>query len=212
MYLAIDPGFKNLALCILNSSKEIQLWNVYSMIEEENITCDSLKKNGDPCGKKCSVVWNKISSCKTHCPKGATFKQIKKSKVKFLNLQVLTRKILTKLSKIYDENKEIFDNLKKVAIELQPKINQRMKFISHIIFCKIIDIVPDTCNVSFVSASKKLKDCDKKEKCSYAKRKKLSIKKVQEILKEKNIENLNFNSSNKKDDLADAFLMCNNLI
>jgi hypothetical protein len=64
-------------------------------------------------------------------------------------------------------------------------------------------------HIEFISASNKLKDCDAKDKQTYADRKKLGISKCLEALtiNEQLNEHVDyFNKHKKKDDLADSFL------
>jgi hypothetical protein len=64
-------------------------------------------------------------------------------------------------------------------------------------------------NIEFISASNKLKCCEKKEKTKYSERKKMGIEKCLEIITNDITYNEHityFNLHKKKDDLSDSFL------
>lgn len=240
MILAIDIGIKNLSLCCIESqnandmlSYNICLWNVYDTINEQDHLCQSKKKNGDLCNKKCLYKWydnNKqtIYCCKTHFPKHLLPPQkenlFKKRLINDYLLQDIAKIVLKKLQEIYDSHKELFDQITNIIIELQPKINQKMKFISHIIYGKLVELYYDKkTTVRFVRAAQKLKaytgpfiEC--KLKSSYAKRKWLSVQYVRWFFENKFSENQkqiwlqHFENHTKKDDLSDTCLMAINFL
>jgi hypothetical protein len=237
MILAIDIGIKNLSLCCINSENKdlstykIHLWNVYDTINEQDHFCESNKKKGDLCNKKCLYKWTNnekktIYCCKTHFPKNLL--PIKKEnlfKKRLVNdylLQDIAKIVLTKLQEIYDTNRNIFDQITTIIIELQPKINQKMKFISHIIYGKLVELYYNTkTTVRFVRAAHKLKaytgpflEC--KLKSPYAKRKWLSIQYIRWFFEnkfskdQKDMWLQHFENHTKKDDLSDTCLMAIN--
>jgi len=219
----------------MNSLEEnlynIHLWDVFNTLDTEDYQCQALKKNSEKCGKTCTYKYKKqdelIYSCKTHFPKDITIKNeniYKKKLVDSYLLQDIAKIVLTKLQSIYDENKELFTSITSIIIELQPKINQKMKFISHIIYGKLVELYYDTkTTIRFVRAANKLKaytgpQLECKLKGDYAKRKWLSVQytnwflenKVSQQEKEKWM--LHFNNHKKKDDMGDTFLMAINAI
>lgn len=227
--LTIDVGLKNLAMCIMDNNYHIHLWDVYNILEEEDINCHGSIKN-KPCHYKCHYKYpnennDVLYSCKTHFPKSMKELKntylIKQKKVKDYLLQDITKKIMESIDTIFHNNKEIFDKLTTICIELQPKVNQRMKFTSHIIYAKFVDlyknyspIVP----IKFIRASQNLQSykgpvVECKLKSAYAKRKFLSVAYVKWYL-ESNILNNEFNNNkqllekllthSKKDDLCDV--------
>jgi hypothetical protein len=248
MILSIDIGIKNLSLCCINydnktdmQSYKIELWNVYDTLDTEDHFCSGLKKNGDICGKRCAYKYSGLPSidiigkgadivfcCKTHFPK--TLLPLKKEnhfKKRLVNdylLQDIAKIVLTKLQDVYDTNIHIFNKITNIVIELQPKINQKMKFISHIIYGKLVELYYNTSTtIRFVRASQKLKaytgpllEC--KLKGTYAKRKWLSIQYARWFLENRFSESQrstwipHFENHNKKDDISDTFLMCINAI
>jgi hypothetical protein len=239
--LSIDIGIKNLSLCCINydtktdmESYKIQLWNVYDTLDTEDYFCNGIKKNGDLCKKKCAYKYNNISTselifcCKTHFPKNLLpLKKENHFKKRLINdylLQDIAKIVLTKLQNIYDDNLEIFNQINSIIIELQPKINQKMKFISHIIYGKLVELYYNTSTtIRFVRASQKLKaytgpQLECKLKGTYAKRKWLSIQYARWFLQNRFSESQrttwtpHFENHNKKDDISDTFLMCINAI
>ncbi len=243
MILSIDIGLKNLAMCIMSCSKvgdystyEIKLWNVYNILEENaqsSLQCDSKLKNGKTCGKKCGYKYfinNECKhSCKTHFPKtlvkdGVIEKKftIKQKKISDYLLQDIARSVLQRVTEIHQQNKQTMDNVTKVVIELQPKINNKMKMISHLIYGKFVELFLDKpkTTIRFVSASRKLKAYDGPNvqctlKTAYAKRKFLAIQYTTWFLNTKFSDQCKewitlFQASPKKDDLSDTFLMAIN--
>lgn len=238
MILSIDVGLKNLSYCVVNCSDKrdistysIYLWEVVNILnnEEEDNKCESVQKNGNICNKKGSYKYiesdNTIYCCKMHFPKRIKIKKnnnIKKKKVKEYGLQEITKTIISKIQKIYNDNIIIFKEISDIIIELQPTCNQRMKFISHIIYGKYTELyINKEIKINFIRASSKLKmysgpyiECKLKSK--YAQRKWLSIEYCKWYLENKfNDEQrdkwlLFFKSCKKKDDLSDCFLYCIN--
>lgn len=233
MILTIDIGIRNLAMCIMScidaklmNTYKIELWEVYNTLDSDDYHCMSLMKNGKICNKKCSSQYNnsdnKIFCCKAHFPKTISYEKTNIFKKKIINdylLQDIAKVILSKIQEIYDNNIIIFNQLTQILIELQPKINQKMKFISHILYGKFVELFKDNnVTIKFVRASQKLKAyigpeiiCDLKN--AYAKRKYLSIQYTKWFLENK------FNQEQKEiwlslllktskpDDKTDTFLM-----
>ena len=121
------------------------------------------------------------------------------------------------IDEIFGVNKDIFTNISKILIELQPKINNKMKFVSHIIYGKFVELYKEypSVQIRFVRATQKLKcyngpivECTLKGE--YARGKYLSVKYVEWLLQrygdnEKNWKSW-FDSLSKKDDAADCML------
>jgi hypothetical protein len=241
--LTIDIGLRNLALCAMESPKRnaapetcrILFWKVINTLESdsENHVCASLNKNGTVCGKKCCLKYTLSHSlpvpevfytCKRHFPKGqpiTTANKIIVKQVKDYQLQDIAEKVLAAVQQVYSEL-HFRGALTKVLIELQPKINNKMKLVSHIVFAKLIDLTRQEglrVPIRFVRAAKKLKAYKGPEvacalKGSYARRKFLSIKYTEYmLLNQWNNANKDewlpfFNTHTKKDDLSDTFLFC----
>jgi len=238
--LSIDIGLRNLALCIMNATDKtklntykIELWNVYNTLDSDDYICNGIQKNKKICGKKCSYKYNDNSNgnviycCKMHFPKEikVTTKNIfKKKLIDSYLLQDIANIVLLKIQEIYDENIILFNKLKNVVIELQPKINQKMKMISHIIYGKLVELLRhQKTTIRFVRASQKLHaytgpviECKLKGK--YAQRKWLSIQYTKWFLENKFSKEQKekwltfFESKLIKPDMADTFLMAINSI
>lgn len=239
--LSIDIGIKNLSLCCIDydnktdmESYKIELWNVYDTLDTEDHFCKGIKKNGSICGKRCAYKYKDDNKedldfcCKTHFPKNMLpLKKENHFKKRLINdylLQDIAKIVLTKLQTIYNENIEMFQQISSIIIELQPKINQKMKFISHIIYGKLVELYYNTSTtIRFVRASQKLKaytgpQLECKLKGTYAKRKWLSIQYTRWFLEnrfslsQKTFWLPHFENHTKKDDISDTFLMCINAI
>ena len=242
MILAIDIGIKNLSLCCMNSENsqdistyKIHLWDVYDTLEEKTYLCQSKKQKGDDlCNKKCLYKWSNketkqvVHCCKIHFPKELLpIKKENEFKKRLVNdylLQDIAKIVLKKFQEIYETNIDIFNQLTTIIIELQPKINQKMKFISHIIYGKLVELFYDKkTTIRFVRAAHKLRaytgpiiEC--KLKSLYAKRKWLSIQYANWFLEnkfsldQKEYWLKQFESHLKQDDMSDVFLMCINAI
>ena len=242
MILSIDIGIRNLSLCIMSSTNKtdletykIHLWDVYDTLDSEEYTCNGIQKSGkrkgEVCGKKCgykyTVEGNVFHCCKVHFPKTIKITKANVHKVKLIKdylLQDIAKIVLSKVQDIYDSNKILFDKLEHIIIELQPKVNANMSFVSHIIYGKLVELF---CNkkttIRFVRASQKLKaytgpliEC--KLKGAYAKRKWLSVQYAKYFLEKKfNKEQkdkwlLIFESKTVKPDMGDTLLMAINRI
>jgi hypothetical protein len=128
------------------------------------------------------------------------------------------------VQQIYDENETIFKQLNTIHIELQPKINQKMKMTSHVLYGKLVELYKDTkTSIKFVRAATKLKaytgpyiEC--KLKGAYAQRKWLSIQYTKWMLQNQfSIDERNkwihvFDTHTKVDDMSDTALMAINAI
>lgn len=232
--LAIDPGIRNLAMCIMsgtNENLEIELWNNYNVLEDDDHKCVSLQKNGNVCNKKCSMKFVSDElitfTCKTHFPKDITpnrNNKYKKKNIKNYLLQDIAKHFIQEVNKIHELNKELFSTIDCVIIELQPKINQKLKFISHLLYGKLTEIFMGTeTTIRFTAAKNKLKaytgpviEC--KLKGAYAQRKWLSVQYTKWFLENKLcIEQRDIwmpvlLEGTKSDDKSDVFLYCHNSI
>ena len=240
MILAVDTGIKNLSFCVMSaddnkcmSSYKIHLWDVYNTVDSHQL-CSTVQKNGKICNKKCSFKVKNIDIvnidnddfyCKSHLPKDVKSSKYSPKKVNDYLLQDIAKNMIEKINTIYSENIELFNKLDTIILELQPSINSKMGFISHIIFGKLVELMIDTkCIIKFVRASQKLKaytgpEIECKLKTPYAKRKWLSVRYTRWIIENKFSEEQkeiwleDFNKCNNKlDDRSDTFLYCvNNL-
>lgn len=227
--LCCDPGLRNLSLCIMNSEYTILLWDTFNILDGDDYHCKSFFKNGKLCNRKCTMKYqnqNKefIYTCKTHFPKEIKKKNndFKKKNIDEYLLQDIANTFINRLQDIYDQN-PVFKTLTSILIELQPKCNPKMLFISHILYGKFIELYKNTIPIRFIRASQKLKvytgpkiECKLKGK--YAQRKYISIKYGEWFLENKFSKEQRdkwlpiFLSHSKRDDMGDCLLYCINAI
>lgn len=190
--LCVDPGLRNLSMNIMNSNYEILLWDTFDILDSDDYHCESLFKNGKVCGRKCTMRYGNVFTCKTHFPK-----DIKKTKSNYFKkksidnylLQDIANTFINRLDEIYNQN-PVFKTLTSIFIELQPKCNPKMLFISHVLYGKFIELYKNTIPIRFVRASQKLKaytgpELECKLKGKYAQRKWLSVQYGQWFLQNK---------------------------
>lgn len=208
--LGIDVGLKNLALCIIKE-RDILLWDVYNILEED-LSCKF-------CDRKAKYSFHEEYFCGIHSRK-LDKKPLKTKKISSYSFHELTTKIINKLEEIFKNNSEIIEGVSSVIIELQPKINHKMKFTSHVIFTMFSYIYRyKYCSIRFEKASLKLKKIKFEDRLAntYKNRKKRAVDFTLSCLKNGDISNgfqyENMLSSKKKiDDLSDAFLLSYNNI
>ena len=195
--LCVDPGLRNLSLCIMNSEYTILLWDNFNILDSDDYHCECIFKNGKICNRKCTMKYqneNKenVYTCKTHFPKTIPKTKVNDFKKKNIDdylLQDIALTFIQRLQEIYDQN-SVFKNLTSILIELQPSFNPKMLFISHILYGKFVELYKNTIPIKFIRASQKLKaytgppiECKLKGK--YAQRKYFSIKYGQWFLENK---------------------------
>ena len=239
---SIDVGIRNLAMCVMQNNPSdpknmtkytIKLWDVFNLLDNDTHLCAGQTKKGQVCGKKCSLTWcdensvTKHFSCKTHFPKHITLTARNKYAPKKVNdylLQDIALVVISKMNELFVTYKDVVSSLDKVVIELQPKVNNKMKFISHIIYGKFVEFFSQCekkTTVRFVRAAQKLKaytgpalNCTLKG--AYAKRKWLSVQYTNWFLTDKFCSEQKecwvqfLQTHSKADDLCDTFLMAIN--
>jgi hypothetical protein len=238
MILSIDIGLRNLALCCMEAedasninSYIIHLWEVYNTLDSDDYKCEGIQKSGKICGKKCKYKYKKelgiVHSCKTHFPKNlnCNLKEhtFKKKVIDDYLLQDIAKILLCKIQDIYETELSNLD-IKNIFIELQPKVNRKMVFVSHIVYGKLVELYKDfDVPIRFVRASQKLKaytgpkiECKLKGK--YSQRKWLSVEYCKWFLENKFSNEQKekwlpfFESKTIKPDLGDTFLMTINAL
>lgn len=238
MILTVDVGLKNLAMCAMSCSNKrdlstytIHLWDVYDTLHtaaDDIPTCGGTQRNGNVCGKTSTfrhkVDGSLVHTCARHFPKhvvrNKTHNVPKRKLVKDFLLQDIARIVITKMDELFREHQHVFDQVAKVFIELQPKINNKMKLMSHVLYTKFVQhyIGKQGVVVRFVRASQKLKaytgppvQCTLKN--AYSRRKYLAVQYTRWFLTTKfNGDQQRewlawFDGCKKKDDCADTFLM-----
>lgn len=228
----IDVGLKNLALCVMSCNDKQQLedfniefWDVLNTLEVEQL-CTGTTKSGKVCGKKasCFLQESKMYTCKAHAPKTETIKSYKPKGTKDFTLQEMAKAVLDALGNVLQQHHTTFANVDRVEIELQPRVNNKMKLISHVIFGKLVEhYSTQNTLVRFTRASQKLKAYTGPQlvcnlKSAYAKRKWLGIQYArwffENAFTKTQTENWLdwFEKCNKKDDLSDVLLMAINAL
>lgn len=238
--LSVDIGIKNLAICIMRDTEkkknisdfQIDYWDVINTIEEESsqfipcpVTNRTGKKTGECCGKMCKFKWTNgqgetVYTCKTHFPKELrpikTQNRITTKLVKDIHLQDIANACIEKVKELWSTLFSPY-NFSKIIIELQPRVNNKMKFVSHILYGKFVELTGNSIPIRFIKGSSKLKvyngppiEC--KLRNAYDKRKRLAIQHATWFLETQfNEEQRNkwlpiFSNSRKMDDLADCLL------
>jgi hypothetical protein len=260
--LTIDVGIINLALCCMTKINDkykilfCELLNILEIDITKNTTntttdlpsinskiCNTLQKNKNKCKNKAKFLDNGSYYCKKHF-KGTINKKtkLKTLKVNDFLLQDIAQRIIivfnnlkNKYSSLFSSSNSNNDNtiIQSIQIELQPKLNNKMKFISHIIYGKLTEIFlysPNT-KIRFVAAKNKLKNnytvnnninldsnnnsnsiINYKGKKNYKKRKQQSIDYVMKYLNDNLIDDTEtwlsyFSNLKKCDDISDTILM-----
>lgn len=224
--LSFDIGIKNLALCYCHYENKILTLLDWKIINISNNCCNlcfrpsgilckfCCKDNSGLClcKKQSRYKHNDLFYCASCIPSNLT--EINKNKLDIFNVK---QKLLTKLEDVI--NQYTNKNIDVIIIENQPSLkNPVMKSImdfihdyfiilsyKKIINNKVIKLMSPSNKLKLKNYDKKLKDIDIKQK--YKERKKLSVELTNIYLKEFNIQTNILNTSNKKDDLCDAFLM-----
>lgn len=205
--LSIDPGIKNLGVCLLDSDKSVLYWEVINILSGEDSNqkkeCNEILKSKKKC--KVSANWsnNSLYYCKRHAPENSVDVN---PLVKFCSNEELCKKILAFVKKFAEDNY----NIEYIIIEDQKKSTDQIKFTSSCLFSFFCLYYPEA-KINFIPAKYKLmvykgdKVWDNVPEKRYAKNKFLGIKYCQEIIKddEKLIEHTK--TYNKLDDLADCF-------
>jgi len=227
--LTIDVGLINLAICCVSKSNKynIHFWELLNILGTVHSKCCGIKKNGQECTSNASLKDSSGKlSCKVHY-KGTVpitrKNQITRKKVANFSLQDIAAKLIECIQDIFDRHNSIFLGITNVLIELQPRVNNKMKFSSHIIYGKLLDLFKKhnlNISIRFVSAKSKLKNyqgpCLTIKKNTYKNRKDSSIEMVEWYLNQKINEYIKwndiFNKFTKKDDVSDALLYAINFL
>lgn len=221
--LAIDVGIRNLAACCLSEKDGILFWELLNTLGGDGLdapTCQERLKSGKPCRCRAKYVVRAAATapespeyfCAKHNKAHQGGSALKPPpKVKGLTMQTIAEKVLQALADLQERHAEVFSTLDRCVIELQPRVNNKMKFTSHVIFGKLTDsflVEGKKASVRFVGAKRKLLAHGKQEKNTYAKRKKLAVALAREWVAEREEGWLPFfDACRKKDDLSDSLLM-----
>lgn len=219
--LAIDVGLKNMGVCIasptLTGQTKIIKWAVQDVFNLSPQKCMCLTKKCKVCGKNALWVSDTVVSCKTHAnPLVCVPLQCQKTPTKSMCHNQIAVNTIKAIEAFVADHTDI----DVCVIEQQPCINQRMRFVSHVLFTRMIMMgCPD---VRFKRATAKLRifknmhsDCPTMATPSvlqcrpgYARRKHLSVLctrwALENVIDEPDDWKVFFESHNKKDDLADS--------
>lgn len=232
--LSVDIGINNLAFCCCNSNKEILIWECLDT--EKNIPstllvrkCGIITQKGNVCGCKgryASKTGDVI--CLRHYKASTITKsdytKIKPNKKKPKLLQEIANNVIECIELFVNRHTSVLEELDRVSIELQPRVNNKMKFVSHLVFGKFVECLNikmgKNVKINFTSASYKLKRFKGPKALvgntkKYTDRKKNSIECARWYLENLVLDNQSvwmdyFENQGKKDDLADTLLMCLN--
>jgi hypothetical protein len=220
--LTIDVGLLNLAMCCasrMDSLYKIHFWELLNVLDSESFICKEIQKNGKVCNRNAMYKNDNSHFCKRHFQDKPNRKNtITKKKVKDYLLQDIATKIIENVQSLYDKYKSDFhENIKHILIELQPKVNNKMKFASHVIYGKLVDLINQNnldIKVRFIAAKNKLKYYKGPPlpivKNTYSNRKKASILMVNWYLDNSIIDKVHWKelleNCSKKDDLCDTLL------
>jgi hypothetical protein len=226
LYIGWDIGIKNLAYCIIeykNNIETIKEFNIINLIADQpQLNCNNKNKNGKDCRAKVKYIdKNKLYYCEKHNKENPNIKMkiVKKKKVKDYSLNDIGLKLFSQLDK-----NPLFLECNNIIIENQPVLkNPTMKSVQIMLYSYFLIKNTNIDTILLVNASNKLKvykgkleEEDKNKidgiKDKYRKNKNLAIVHCKYFIKH-DINMYNFFMENKKkDDLADAYLMCKYLI
>lgn len=214
--LSFDIGIKNLAYCVIESDHLTILdWGILDL--RTGVSCDHILKGSKSCEQEAKYVKNGLHLCTSH-NKLAKYKSYKMKRIPKLANPMLS--LGKRMVEALDEH-ELFLQVNTVLLENQPALkNPTMKSVqmllySYFLIKGITDDKSPIDNIEMINARNKLKaykgdpiECDIKDK--YKKTKYLGIKYCEKMIHEnKEIHEKFcelFQSSKKRDDLADAYL------
>lgn len=209
--ISIDVGIKNLGICIFsidnsNQTVKVLLWQIVSLLSNQNEFCQCTLKSGSNCKSKAKYVSNGIFCCARHVSSSNTSSLISHSNSNLTDLVSIGRILQQKLDFILQD---LNLNIDIVLIENQiSPIANRMKTIQGMIMQYFINIyVPTIVNIS---SKNKLKIFHNilPPSSNYKERKQMGIQGTKSILQ----ANACFFpaqplfTGSKLDDLADCFL------
>ncbi len=219
-FLGWDIGIKNLAYCILDENSKIKELNIINLIDDVKHICQCQNKNGKDCSQN-AINIDKLGKkyCKRHSNDIKGLKKIKIKKCKNYSLEEIGRRLFENL-----DNNEIFMECNHIIIENQPVLkNPTMKSIQIMLYSYFLLKNKKMESIQLVNATNKLKVFKgklseenetkiKKIKDKYRKNKFMAIEHTKCMIHDDEYFLNFFESHKKKDDLADAYLMCKYLI
>ena len=222
---SFDIGVRNLAMCLVDCGEKVEIveWRVFDITteqQEEPKKCERQMKSGKDCVRISCKVEDNLAVCRIHCKVKPIKKKLKK--VKAFSTQDLVVKLIQTMNKYIEENPTFLEDTSEIIIELQPKINPKMKLLSHALYTYFISkgvISGKVKTVKFIAAKNKLKVAQNlykgeqltcKLKGAYAQRKYFAKEYTKWIIANNDYpliwkETLE-NHKAKQDDLCDCFL------
>jgi hypothetical protein len=225
--MSIDVGIKHLAICIMDKDSETKKWNMLlwevfntMAVEESSTICNGTFKNGKICNRKSCKKTDTEFFCKSHAP--TECKNVRPNKkVLQMSYPEIGTGLLCCMENLFVNHPGIMDRVESIGIELQLAKNPRMKFASHCILSKLIDIYrlrSKQIPIKFIRASLKLKvkysgpPIVFTVKGAYSQRKKCAIAYTRHFLEllefDQEWKDLFENCPTKRDDLGETALMC----
>lgn len=223
--LAIDVGLINLAVCCMDINHTILAWEVVNVLSpgSQKGRCQHLLKSGGHCkytGKY--VAADGTFRCGRHAAANSLAAPTRPL-VRECTIQDLTVSLLTALDALHMRYTTAFAAVSDVVIELQPRVNPKMKFASHIIYGKCVDMFRERApRVRFTAAKHKLRgfrgpadmvECCPGGRAGYSQRKHLAVRYTEWYLEHGGCDTngtwreVLSAHSGKADDLCDCFLM-----
>ena len=166
-------GLRNLSLCVMQHDTttssttgyfQVLLWGVYDVFaqgSECGMRCSHLTRKGTVCGRRCTYGSKDVQdgqkyACKVHRDERMVeLLHRARKRVTDYTLQETALAVLAKVDAVLREG-AVLERVCRAVIELQPRVNNRMKFISHIIFGHLAGELPAAVPVRFIRASEKL--------------------------------------------------------
>jgi hypothetical protein len=238
--LGVDVGLRHLSICtvlVCPESQRLKLaqWavlDVFSCASPTNRCQTLVKSTGCPCGRPADCRYDSDSqACYKHVPahlrkSGDYHRDPPRPKVRDHSLQSTAVAVLSALDDFIASHAEALSAVSSVVIELQPRVNNRMKFVSHLILGRFSQhFVARPVVVKFVGASTKLKGWPQSvmdavmesvgtQASPYVRRKRMSVGLVEALLADgRTFEAPDswaqwLQQQGQKHDAADALLYC----
>ena len=235
LYVGWDIGIKNLAYCIIETNKiddiinqkivELDIINLILDEKKDIILCSKFNKNGKKCSSRAVYRHKKNQNdvfCNRHYKQFDNVKLLSKIKIKKTNANKVSLEILGKKLFIELDKNPLFIKCDNIIIENQPVLkNPKMKSIQIMLYSYFLIKNKNINDIQLINASNKLKVYKGKLeievqttldeiKDKYKKNKMTAIEHCRTMIKNQNESEFleQYNSHKKKDDLADAYLMC----
>jgi hypothetical protein len=210
--LCIDPGIINIGVCLVDKDKFegiintdcVIFWDVINLLEKDGV------KKCFECSKFSGTYSDNINVyCKKHSKNKKNIKKVNKltsTSISYSNLVIKIKEFVVCM-------KDICNDIDIIRIESQRKSTEKIKFTSACLMTLFMELFPLS-DVDFMDGRLKLKVYQDNKifhntpTQRYKKNKFLGIQHCQEFIKEDTELVEKFKGFKKKDDSADAMLMC----